>query len=387
MDLLVLRELMGHASPETTAGYVHLSPGDDRRRVREDNKAMIAATAPASGGGVDVAAGYRRYVDGLVCASRGKRLRVLGLERFLARFGDIEAWMARPTRARLDDIGRSDAWPFLTWCFAAGHVRPDVDLLAARANGAHFTTWCRLHRDEADRASAVGRQLGWSDSWVHQVCESTLAFVCMTSGAALDELSDRSFAAVTDDLDGAPSVTANHRRVLHGRIRALRQVCFQLGVLDQPPPHPNSRPRSVGDHVAAIPQPEVRRVAERYLQACSATLRPSTIEDRGANLELFGLWLAEHHHSLARLDQLDRTVIEEFLTWNHSRPSRGRRAAGQPVSIARQHQAVSTLKTFFEDLALWGWAERPARPRCTAVTYRGCPKPSLGRSRPTPTAT
>jgi integrase/recombinase XerC len=26
IDLLVLRELMGHASPETTAGYVHLSP-------------------------------------------------------------------------------------------------------------------------------------------------------------------------------------------------------------------------------------------------------------------------------------------------------------------------------------------------------------------------
>jgi site-specific recombinase XerD len=26
IDLLVLRELMGHASPETTAAYVHLSP-------------------------------------------------------------------------------------------------------------------------------------------------------------------------------------------------------------------------------------------------------------------------------------------------------------------------------------------------------------------------
>jgi len=26
MDLLVLRDLMGHTSPETTAGYVHLSP-------------------------------------------------------------------------------------------------------------------------------------------------------------------------------------------------------------------------------------------------------------------------------------------------------------------------------------------------------------------------
>ena len=26
IDLLVLRELMGHASPETTARYIHLSP-------------------------------------------------------------------------------------------------------------------------------------------------------------------------------------------------------------------------------------------------------------------------------------------------------------------------------------------------------------------------
>jgi site-specific recombinase XerD len=323
---------------------------------------MIPATATAPAGTVDLAAGYRRYVAGLACAQRGKRLRVLGLERFLARFYDIEAWMARPTAARLDDVRRTDAWPFLTWCFATGHVLADVDLLAARVTGAHFTTWCRLHRDDADRTVETGRQMGWADSWVHQVCESALAFVCMTSGSSLDTLTEEIFATVTRDLDDAPTMTANHRRVLHGRVRALRQVCFQLGVLDQPPPHPNSRPHDVGDHVAAIPQPEIRRVAERYLQTCSATLRPSTIEDRGANLELFGLWLAERHPSIVRLDQLDRTVIEEFLTWNHTRPSRGRRAAGRPVSIARQHQAVSTLKTFFEDLALWGWAQRPTRP-------------------------
>jgi site-specific recombinase XerD len=72
--------------------------------------------------------------------------------------------------------------------------------------------------------------------------------------------------------------------------------------------------------------------------------------------------LPDHHPSITRLDQLDRPVIEGLLVWNHGRSSRGRRAAGRPVSIARQHQAVSTLKTFFEDLALWGWAQRPARP-------------------------
>ena len=307
---------------------------------------MIPAKATAPAGVVDLEAGYRRYVEGLAGAQRGKRLRVLGLERFLARFGDIEAWMARPTSARLEDVRRTDAWPFLSWCFAAGHVLADVDLLAARANGAHFATWCRLHRQDAERAVEAGRQMGWADSWVHQVCESTVAFVCMTSGVGLDALTDEIFAAVTGELDEAPTVTANHRRVLLGRIRALHHVCFQLGLLDQPPPHPNSRPHSVGDHVAAIPQPEIRRVAERYLRACSATLRPSTIEDRGANLELFGLWLAEHHPSLDRLDELDRTIIEEFLTWNRSRLSRGRRAAGKPVSIGgtRTHAGATSRR-------------------------------------------
>src|SRR5690606_6835659 len=78
--------------------------------------------------------------------------------------------------------------------------------------------------------------------------------------------------------------------------------------------------------------------------------------------ELFGMWLHDNHPGIDGLDQLDRTIMEEFLTWNHGRPSRGRRAKGEPVSIARQHSTVSALKTFFEDITLWGWAERPPRP-------------------------
>lgn len=311
---------------------------------------------------IDLCAGYRRFVAGLSCTQQGKRLRLVGMQRFVALWPDVGSWMHRPTAARLIDIRRSDAWPFLTWCFAHGHIRPDVDLLGARANGAHFTTWTRLHPHDAQRAAAVGVQLGWAPSWVHQVCESTLAFACMTSGATLDTLTETVLDRLGTELEQAATITVNHRHVLHGRLQALRQVCFQLGVIDQPPPHRNSRPRSVADHVAAIPQIEIRRVAERYLATAAATLRPSTIEDRGDSLELFAMWLAEHHPSIVRLDQLDRTVIEEFLIWNHDRPSRGRRAAGRPVSIARQHHAVSTLKTFFEDLALWGWAQRPARP-------------------------
>lgn len=159
----------------------------------------------------------------------------------------------------------------------------------------------------------------------------------------------------------APSITAYHRRVLFGRLNGLRQVCFQLGLLADPPPHPNSRPRSLGNHVAAIAQPEIRRVVERYLEVIATTLRPATVEDRADNLEQFGLWLADHHPEVVRLSQLDRPVMEEFLVWNRTRPSRGRRGRGQPVSTVRAHQGVATLKTFLDDLALWGWAERPAR--------------------------
>ena len=47
--------------------------------------------------------------------------------------------------------------------------------------------------------------------------------------------------------------------------------------------------------------------------------------------------------------------------WNHGRSSRGRRGRGEPVSVSRQHQAVSTLRSFLDDLVFWQWPARPAR--------------------------
>jgi len=329
------------------------------------NASTADTPAPVAAGRVTgcVEVGYRAHVAGLSCAQRGKRLRILGLERFLGRFGDdLDGWMQRPTLARLEDVHRCDAWPLLSWCFATGHLRPDVDLLAARANGAHLTTWCSFHRGDADRAVAAGRALGWSDSWIHQVCESALAFVCMTAGVGLDDLTDERFETVLGEIDASVTATSNHRRVLTGRIRSLRLVCFQLCILDAPPEHPNRRDRGIADHAAKIPQPEIRRTVIHYLETCSSTLRPKTIEDRGDNLEVFATWLSRAHPHVERIGQLDRPIIEDFLTWNHTRPSRGRRWPGEPVSVRRQHHGIATLKTFLEDLALWGWLDRPPRP-------------------------
>lgn len=321
--------------------------------------AVAVVEAPVSN---DLLGGYLEYVRGLDCAQQAKSLRHRGAVRFLERFDDLDAWMTRPTPVRLRDTARADAWPFMAWLFAIGRLHADVDLIAGRGNGSHYSTWARLHRGDVDRAVAAGRQLGWGDSWIDQVCVIGLAFICLTGNCRLDDLNTEVFTTTTAALDDSVSVTVNHRRVMRSRLRALQQVCFQLRLLDDQPPHPNTRQRSLADQLANVPQPEIRRVMHRYLQACSTTLRPSTISDRCDTFELFGMWLHSEHPDVARLEELDRQMIENFLHWNHTRPSRGRRALGRPVSIARQHGTVSALKTFFEDITLWGWAERPERP-------------------------
>jgi len=97
------------------------------------------------------------------------------------------------------------------------------------------------------------------------------------------------------------------------------------------------------------------------------------------------MWLHDNQPSIARLDQLDRQVMEQFLTWNHTRPSRGRRANGQPISRVRQRGAISALKTFLEDITLWGWAERPPRHSSIAATsHASRVQPRERSAQPTP---
>lgn len=318
----------------------------------------VELTPPAC----DLMAEYRRFVNGLGCGAQGKRLRLRAAERFTTRFSDVATWMHRSTPARLTDLDRTGAWPFVTWCFVSGAVVPDVDLLGARANGAHFTTWALAHPTDVAQAREVAQALSWKPAWAEQVCRMQLAFVCMTGGVGLQDLDEEVLRTFADAVRSAPSVTSNHRQVVLSRHGGLVQVCFQLGLITEAPPHPNHRPRTVADRAGGIPQPAIRDVVAGYLTTIATTLRPTTVTDKAENLELFFVWLDAQHPEIVRLGDLTRGVVEEFLTWNHGRPSRGRRRRGEPVSISRQHQAVSVLRTFIDDLIFWEWPDRPPRP-------------------------
>ncbi len=78
---------------------------------------------PTAGCLLDV---YAEHIGGLTIGPDAKRIRRRAAERLLALYPDLAAWMARPTPARLADLRRSGAWPFVTWCFIEGHLTPST---------------------------------------------------------------------------------------------------------------------------------------------------------------------------------------------------------------------------------------------------------------------
>jgi len=337
---------------------------------------MNTAAAAATEVGTDLVADYLRWVDGMAITSQGKRQRRLAVEAFVATNCDLDEWMTRPTPARITDLRRTGAWTFLTWCFCVGHLSPDVDLLAAKGSGAHYVTWGRFNPDDVAGATEVGRSLGWADSWVHLVCVDGLGMVCLWAQKRMVDLTDDDLYAFEEAVNEAPSMSINHRHKTINRLFGVRQVLYQLGVIDTPPRNANRRARTLAERVAAIPQPEIRRVALRYLQVVSTTLRPKTVTEKAAALVLLGEYLAAHHPDVATIADLDRAAhIEPFLAWNLGRPWRGRVARDQPVSLHRSLQAVVDLKGFFEDLAIWGWADQPQRQLMFGTDLPRLPEP------------
>jgi Phage integrase family len=143
--------------------------GHTRRRVRpgpRSGKVILPSAAslrPCRD--VDLVALYERHVAGLPISDSSRWARRRAARRFLERFPEMEAWMRRPTPTRLLDLNRADAWPFVVWCFVDGHLRPDVELLLAKAEGVELSlVWNAAHPGNAVRvvrlaAARVERQL------------------------------------------------------------------------------------------------------------------------------------------------------------------------------------------------------------------------------------
>jgi site-specific recombinase XerD len=308
------------------------------------------------------------FVAGLDCNDQAQRLRRRGAERLLARHPDLDQWMTRPTADRIAEARRLYAWPFLSWCFAVGELRPDVELLLAKGKGTHYLTWARLHPDQVIRVADTARSMGWVDEWVHRVSTTALATVCMVAQTSLDQISLDDLAAVRAGVEASVVVLPRCRASQRGLLHSLHTVCYQLGVVDVPPEHGNARHTTMEQRMAPVPQPVIRDAFVRYLRTVSTTLRPKTVESRAGSLTLFGVWLGQHHREVTALRQLRRHHLEEFLAYDAVRACQGR-VAGQhrTISITHHARAVRELRAFFDDITIWGWADRPP----SLVLHRG----------------
>jgi site-specific recombinase XerD len=313
-------------------------------------------------GAPDVLVNYARFVANLAIGRDAKRMRRNAARRLLDAHPDLTAWMARPTPGRLVDLHRTGAWSFLTWCFLEGVITPDLDLMLAKTPGDLYAEWAGGHRSDVERVVEVAQRFNWSDSWTRDVSRGGLAVMCLWAGKVLDELTDADFDAFTLALDAAPSGCHDSRAHNNARAFSLHQACYEMGICSLTPRKNRPRPATLTEALQVLPQAEIRRVALRYLEVIAATVRPSTVAIKADSLIVFGEYLAGHHPDVLRLEQLERTHIEGFLAWNHGRPWRGRVARDKPVAASVSKRTIIDLRSFFEDLAIWGWAERPPRP-------------------------
>ena len=312
-------------------------------------------------GAPDLLVAYADALAALPIGPDARRIRRNAAGRLLAAHPQLTAWMERPTPARLADLKRTAAWQFLTWCFVEGHLTPDLDLLLAKTPGDLYRQWAIRHPGDVRQVTEVAQRFGWSANWTRDVSRGGLALICLSAGKTLGELSDSDFAAFARALAEAPSAGRDAWMHNSARMFSLHQACYELRICQEPPRMARPGKATIAQRVQAISQPAIRKAALRYLTTVAATLRPSTVDLRADSLIVFAEYLAAACPQVSSLTQLTRGHIGEFLAYNHKRPWRGRVARDQPVSPVVSKRTVIDLRCFFDDLALWGWAERPPR--------------------------
>lgn len=322
----------------------------------------LAAVSQAAPGLLEA---YALHVAGLALRPHAALTRMKAARLLTERAnGDLALWMRRPTDARLAELHRLKAWPFLSWLLVQGHLGADLELLLAKPGGCGLPrTWCDAYPDNVARAAAAAADLGWSANWTRQIVGHALPVVCLAAGTPFTALTETDLAGLNATVDEAAAATASARDRFRHRLFAVAQLAYQADVINSPPRRHTARPaRTAAELAADIPQPAIRTEVIRYAQLLAATLRPQSVYGRIKAVMVLCDWLADHHPDVARLDQLHRTRhIEPFLAWAATRPWRGANRGDRRISASQHHHDVVELRVFFDDIDQWGWAAAPRR--------------------------
>jgi len=106
----------------------------------------------------------------------------------------------------------------------------------------------------------------------------------LTRGTGLHAITPVDLDAVDSDIAASMLLAPITKTHLTAQNHSLRALCYQLGIIDDPPVHPNVRPCTPAQRAAGLPQPRIREVIAHYLSTVDTVLRPKTVAARAETL-------------------------------------------------------------------------------------------------------
>jgi integrase len=339
--------------------------------------AATLATSQVSTGQAELLPAYLADVRRLGLSERARRDRERVARAFLTEHPDLQAWMERPLACRLAQLRTSRAWLLLVFAIGAGALRLDIDLATTKQLQGLGRTIEQTYPDDFAALRAAGLRLGWTPDWVDTVLHGCLAVILAWTGGTPNAVNATVLQRFQDELEACSSAPPSSVRAYRARLASLRRLLFEVGILDEPP---QRRPwaRTLEQRFADVPMAAgLRASLLRYVHVRSAVLRPKSIESLVNDLLPFAEFLTDHHREVTCLRDLNRAHIEAFLTWNRTRPWRGRKARPRPIGAAVAHATVLSVRNMLDDIAAWDWADVPSKRLLFAADV-----PKLGRALP-----
>ncbi len=308
---------------------------------------------------------YLAHVASLGLSDRALRDRLRRARALLDAQPDLTAWMREPLADRLQELHRTQAWPLVVFALGTGRLRLDVALMTAKHLTGLGQIVAREHPALFAAATQAGLRLGWTPGWVQTVLAEGLAVLIAWHGGDPADLDEDVLAAFTTALSGSADLPATSLRAYRTRLASLRQILFELQIL-QDVPRRGQRGASLTDRFAAVPMAAQIRVSLlRYVTLRSAVLRPKSVESLINDLLPFAEFLHARHPEVRTLAMLQRPHLEAFLLHNRTRQWRGQRAlgqgAGRRISPAVAASTVLSVRNLLDDLTSWDWTDAPTR--------------------------
>ncbi|HXW34833.1 MAG TPA: tyrosine-type recombinase/integrase [Acidimicrobiales bacterium] len=108
----------------------------------------------------------------------------------------------------------------------------------------------------------------------------------------------------------------------------------------------------------AMERPQLAETARRYLGQIALSLRPGSVTSASIALRQFCWHLIECHPEVESFAQVTREHVESFKMSLHRR----RTWTSRPLKPNTLRQRLLFLRSFFDRIIEWGWADAPSRP-------------------------